>query len=141
MAVEPNGRIHIVWPTLLPGRTRGGEPTLALFYAQSSDGRRFTPRQPIPTAGFAKHPQIALDARGGVVVMWDEQAGSIRRVAVARGAAGRAGALQFVREVVNDGDPATYPVLAAVPGAVVAVWTSGPPTQSVLRTQRLLAGR
>ena len=46
---------------------------MALFYATSSDGRRFTTRQQIPTEGVPRHSQIAVGADGAVTVVWDEQ--------------------------------------------------------------------
>ena len=52
MAVDTDKRIHIVWPTLVPGAAAGSEPTLALFYATSTDGRLFTTRQRVPTRAF-----------------------------------------------------------------------------------------
>jgi hypothetical protein len=56
MAVDGLNRVHMVWPTLVSGSTAGSEPTLALFYAVSTDGRQFTPRERIPTEGLPRHP-------------------------------------------------------------------------------------
>jgi hypothetical protein len=52
LTVDANRRIHVVWPTLVPGATSDSEPTLALFYATSKNGHEFTRRQRIPTEGF-----------------------------------------------------------------------------------------
>src|SRR5207237_927408 len=42
LAIGADGRTHIAWPTLVAERSGGA--AIALFYARSSDGRRFTPR-------------------------------------------------------------------------------------------------
>ena len=63
MAVDAKNRVHIVWPTLITeDADASDEPTIALFYAMSADGKRFTPRQRIPTEGMPHHPQIAIGA-------------------------------------------------------------------------------
>lgn len=136
MAVDAAGAIHIVWPTLVAGPRPESEPTPALFYATSRDGRRFTPRQQIPTVGFPRHPPIALGPRGPVVA-WDEQGSGPRRVAVGRGTSDGKGGVRFVRQAITDPQSATYPVLAATSDGVVAAWTSGSAGQTVLRTERL----
>ena len=113
------------------------EPTLALFYAMSTDGRRFTPRQRIPTEGFPRHPQIALGARDALVVTWDEQAGGSRRVALGRATADDKGFVRFARQVINDAAPAGYPVVATTEEGIVVAWTSGKAGETVLRMERL----
>src|SRR4029079_2845491 len=51
MAVDAKRRIHIVWPTLVDD-AGADSPTIALFYATSGDGLRFTPRARIPSEGM-----------------------------------------------------------------------------------------
>jgi hypothetical protein len=99
MAVDAQHHIHIVWPTLVndapADRAHAPEPAMALFYAMSADGRRFTPRQRIPTDGMPHHPRFArvvLAERAvypvvaatsdGTVVAWTSAAagGSVIRV-------------------------------------------------------------
>src|SRR5471032_1597060 len=55
MAVDARKRIHIVWPTLITEKAAGSEPTIALFYAMSIDGKQFTARERIPTEGMPHH--------------------------------------------------------------------------------------
>ena len=136
IAIEGHGRIHVIWPTLVPGSTSDSEPTLALFYAMSEDGRRFTPRLRIPADGFPRHVEMILDARGRVVAAWEEQVGGTRRVVLGRGSP-EAGAMKFAREVISDALPAVYPVVAAAADGIVAAWTSGPAGQTVVRTAQL----
>jgi hypothetical protein len=135
IAVDARGRIHVVWPTLIPGATPTSEATLGLFYATSTDGRRFTPRQRIPTEGVPRHPQIA-PGPDGVVVTWDEQATGVRRVVVGRGTSDSRGVVRFTREVVDDTASATYPVVAATGDGTVLAWTSGAAGRNVIRTER-----
>jgi hypothetical protein len=136
IAVDGRRRVHIAWPTLVAGRTPGGEPTLALFHAISVDGRHFSPRQEIPTEGVPRHPQIAIGKNGHILVVWDEQGGG-RRVALGRGVETGTGAIRFSRRVLSDGAPGSYPAVAATADGAVAAWTSGPAERSTLRVHRL----
>jgi hypothetical protein len=137
MAVDASARIHIVWPTLVPGRAADAPPTLALFYANSDDGRRFTARRQIPTEGVPRHAQIAAASNGQIVVAWDEQAAGRRNIAIARGVVERDGSVRFRREKIDDEAPGSYPILAVADRAAIVGWTSGPAGQSVIRTRRL----
>lgn len=137
LAIDARKRVHVVWPTLVPGRTSGSEPTLALFHAMSEDGRTFSSRHPIPTEGFPRHPQIALGPRGELVVVWDEQAPGIKRIALARGTIDEQGSVRFVRQAIGDAAPAVYPVVASTENGTTIVWTSGSAGQTALRVERL----
>jgi hypothetical protein len=137
LAVEGSGRVHVVWPTLVPGRADGDEATLALFYATSADGRRFTARQPLPTEGFPRHPQIALSTAGEPTIVWDEQVGGVKRIALARGRTDSAGVTRFARRAAVDAAPAAYPVVAMAEDAAVVAWVSGPGADTVIRVERL----
>jgi hypothetical protein len=138
IAVDDANRIHVVWPTLIPGSKPSAEPTLALFYAMSTDGRRFTPRQPVPIEGFPRHPQIAVRPNGELIVAWDEQARGTRRIALARGRVDAKGSARVVRQSIADGQRAEYPAVAQAGDATIVAWTSGPIGQTVIRTQRLV---
>jgi hypothetical protein len=138
MVVDDARRIHIVWPTLVPSAARNSEPTLALFYAMSVDGKRFTARQRIPTDGVPRHPQMIVAPNGGLIVGWDEQARGTRRIAVARGSIDAKGVAQFAKLPVGDGTRAEYPALASVEGGVLVAWTSGSVGQTVLRMERIV---
>jgi hypothetical protein len=137
LAVDARDRVHVVWPTLLPATDSTSEPTLALFYATSTDGRTFTRRARVPTEGAARHPQIALGSRDELFIVWDEQAGGARRVAAARAPAGGPGPVTFVRQPLLDNGPAGYPVVAGVADADVVAWTSGSGASSTIRLTRV----
>ena len=137
IAVDASQRVHVVWPTLVPGPTPTSEPTLGLFYATSRDGRTFTARQRIETVGVPRHPQIAIGRRGEVAVVWDEQTRGQRQVALGRGTMQRDGSVRFVREVIVGGIAGVYPAAAISDDRLLVAWTSGTGGQTVLRTERL----
>ena len=134
LAVDRTGTVHLVWPTVLDGPTPEG----ALFYATTRYGRAFTPRRRIPTSGRARpsHPQIVVDG-GRVIVAWDESANG-ERVAIAREVKDQPTPGLEVGPLVRlstDG-PALYPVMAATPSGLLAVWASGGPA-SVVRARAI----
>jgi hypothetical protein len=133
LAVDRGGRIHVVWPTLV---TEHDAETIALFYATSHDGKRFTPRQRIAALGMPHHPQITIGFDDAPVVTWDESAKGSRRAAMARVVAGSGGRHRLAHEIL--GEIALYPVVAAVRGGIVAAWTSGKSPDSVIRVERRL---
>ena len=118
------------------GATRTSEPTLALFYAMSLDGKRFTARQRIPTEGVPRHPQM-IAGPNGLIVAWDEQARGTRHIALARASIDSSGAARFARQPIGDGIRAEYPSLASVGDGTLVAWTSGPVGETVLRVERL----
>ena len=128
MAVDAPGTVHMVWPTLLNG-TDG-----TLLYAQIREGKVFGQPVRVPTPGSPKpsHPQIVIDGRGRAVVAWDEVRSGVRQPAMCRVMMSREGQANFGPIVTLSEGPGSYPVLAAVPGGLVAAWTSGPPDRSVI---------
>lgn len=141
MAVDARQRIHIVWPTLVSGATAAAEPTIALFYATSADGKAFSARERIPTEGVAHHPRLVAGLDGSLTVAWDESANGARRIAVARGTADDSRRPRFRRDVLTTNSPAIYPSLAAASDGAVAAWTSGPSTSSSIQVLRLAGSR
>jgi len=137
IAVDSGKRIHVVWPTLVPGATPNSPPTLALFYATSADGTRFTPRQQIPTEGVPRHPQIALGSSGQVLIVWDEQSSGTRNIALARGTIDGQGTTRFLREALRDDAPGNYPFVSTTESGTIVGWTSGASGQTVIRMKQL----
>ena len=70
-------------------------------------------------------------------VVWDEQGSGRCRIALGRRAPDNAGAMRFRRQVLSEGLPASYPVVAATADGVVAAWTSGNAEETTLRVQPL----
>lgn len=133
MALDAHGTVHLVWPTVVGG----AEPRGAIFYASTRDGRSFTPRQQVPTLGSLKpsHPQIAIDARGRLLVAWDESIEG-RRVAAVRALSSR-GAPEGNVVRLDAGAAAIYPVVAPIDAGFIAAWTSGAGAQSVIRVRTI----
>jgi len=132
MALSGDGRIHIVWPTLVK---EGEEDTIALFYSVSRDGKSFAPRQRIPAEGMPHHPQIAIGRDGTPMLAWDESASGMRRAVAAPVTTDGAGAARLARVVL--GDRAVYPVIAAAADAAVVAWTASAPGGSLVRVATL----
>jgi hypothetical protein len=134
IAVDEANRIHVVWPTLVRDGT--GDGTIALFYASSPDGRRFSSRQRIRTEGLPHHPQVAIRPDGSPIFVWDELQGGMRRAVAASGSS--RGSTAFAREVLSDaGRPALYPAVAVADGAAIVAWTGGGPADSRIAVRRL----
>ena len=135
MIVDGAARIHIVWPTVVGGPTPEG----ALFYASSRDGKSFSDRVRVPTLGSPKpsHPQIAIDARGRIVVAWDEAVNG-QRVAAMREVRHASSGVSFGEpHVLASQGPAVYPVLAATGSGLVAAWTAGTGESSAIAVRAL----
>jgi hypothetical protein len=136
MAVDARGTVHLVWPTVI----NPSNPEGALFYATTRDGRAFSPRVRVPALGSLKptHPQIVADARGRVVVAWDELVKGRRVVGVREVRRGDAGGVEFGPiATVSTSEAASYPVLAATSSGIVAVWTSGGSDTATIGVRRI----
>jgi hypothetical protein len=122
MAIGPQGRIHLIWPTLVSAADNGGTPTLALFYAASDDGVHFSARQRLLTDGTPGHVQMAIGpADNALFIVWDEVRGGARRAVAAKGVPGANGAMRFSAEATVPS--AAYPVVAATAHGFVWGWT------------------
>ena len=137
IAVDGGGTVHIVWPTVIPGRN----PEKALFYASSRDGVHFTPRLRIPTLGSPNpsHPQIAASPDGRVVVAWDESVSGTRVAAMRDVEIGSGGNPEFGEVLtIAPAGTADHPVVAATDSGFVVVWsTGGNPSRVYGRVVRL----
>jgi hypothetical protein len=140
MAVDQAGTIHIVWATVV----NEAEPQKALFYATSRDGQVFSPRMRVPTPGITTpgHAQLVLMPDGGAAIVFDEVAGGVRRVSLARKP--RDGAFQPA-EIVSGAESATYPVIVRTgAGDLLVAWTSrssgSSSDPSQIRVKRLTTG-
>ena len=122
IALDGEGVVHLVWPTLVQGE----QPAIGLFHASTRDGRTFTARQRIETLGTPKpsHPQLVADACGALTLAWDETQGSTRRVLIRQLTPLKSGEVRVgPLHVVSGPHAAVYPVVAATPGGIVAAWT------------------
>jgi len=138
MAVETSGVIHIVWPTLVSD----GVPQKAIFYATSRDGKTFSPRSRVPSAGGtnSSHPQLTLTPDGGSVIVWDDVIDGVSRVSMSRVSPGGV----FGRpQLLSGSEPASHPFTVRVAtGDLLVAWTSrSSPDQSMIRLRRLSVQR
>lgn len=126
LAIDGNGHIHAVWPTLIPASRSGADGTPALFHAMSTDGTRFTPRLRVPTEGVPRHPRMAFGS-AGLILAWDEVSEGTHRIAMAharipRGApAGRITLTRLPPAADATGD---YPAVVATNSGAVVAWAS-----------------
>jgi len=120
MAVDQTGVIHLAWATVIGD----GEPQKALFYATSRDGKTFTARARVPTAGATNpgHPQLTVTPDGGVAIVWDEIVDGVRRVSFSR--VSLAGAFR-PPQTLSGNESSSHPVMVASGASEVLVaWTS-----------------
>lgn len=129
IAVDGGNRVHIAWPTLVTNEATG-EPTKAVFYATSRDGRTFTPRTRVPVEGVAGHPQVVVGADGSPTIAWDESAAGSRRTVLTT-------VPSFMRTILSGDASGVYPSLAVAGETTIAAWTAAQPSGSVVRVQRL----
>jgi hypothetical protein len=122
MAVDHDGIVHLIWPTLV----QDPQPAIGFFHASTRDGVTFTPRQRIDTLGTPKpsHPQLTVDVCRALTLVWDETQGSTRHVLTRQltplpSGDVRVGALR----IVSGTRAAVYPVVAPTPNGVVMAWT------------------
>jgi hypothetical protein len=120
MTVDSEGRVHLVWPTMVVGQNVA---TKIVRYSFTSDGQTFTAPVALPSRGHAHHPQIAVASDGTLAVAWDEVRDDGRFVARARGTRDSAGRVTFTRddEFVSAG---TYPTLTTVGDRLLMAWVS-----------------
>jgi hypothetical protein len=137
LAAGQDGRVHVAWPTVIPGDT----PIGALFYAVKGERGGFAARVRVPTLGSPKpsHPQVAVDGAGQLFVAWDEVIDGVRTAAFTAAAPVGAGAVRFARpsRLAPVGGSTQYPVMAPLDRGVVVAWTAGPPTASVIAVRRI----
>jgi len=122
MALDRDGVVHLVWPTLVQSQ----QPAIGLFHASTRDGVTFTARQRIETLGTPKpsHPQLVADACGSLTLVWHETQGSTRRAMMRQLKPLPSGDVRVGElHVVSGPHSAVYPVVAPTLTAVVAAWT------------------
>jgi BNR repeat protein len=131
MAIDADGAIRVVWPTLVQDAAGA---RMGIFQAVSRDGgKTFAPRERMDAGDAAPaHPRVT-DAAQGAAVVWDELAGSRRRVMLRV-----AGAAPIA---LSRGRAASYPAIAATPSGFVVAFTDQLEGRSVVQTLRVPAVR
>ena len=80
LGVDAHDRVYVTW------YTEGPDDTPGVYFAISDDhGKTFSPRRQLNTTKgvFPDHPQMAVDAKGRLMVIWEEQS-PVRREVVLR---------------------------------------------------------
>ncbi|RPI49725.1 MAG: exo-alpha-sialidase [Acidobacteria bacterium] len=133
IAVDQAGIIHIAWATLIDE----GEPQKAVFYAVSRDGKTFSQRARVPTAGITPgHPQLTVTPDGGAAIVWDETVDGLRRVSFSRVSANRA---VGPAQVLSGREPASHPVIVRSGANLIVAWASR--EEARIRLHRLNVSR
>jgi hypothetical protein len=115
MALALDGRLHVVWPTLVKDADRA---RLGIFHAVSTDGgATFSPRERIDGARGSdpSHPRMVIDVDGDPVFVWDEMTGDRRQVALRHG--------NQPVQVVSAGRASSYPAIVVTGEDLLIAWT------------------
>ena len=132
LAVDATNRVHVAWPS--PADVKDAR-SMGLWYAMSSNGRTFSPRVRIPTDANAGHLQILAERDGSVVVTWEEIAGPVRTLKVARGTPDASGRIAF--RIVGSPTAGKYPALAMTPTGALMAYTVQQNGSSVIAVSRV----
>lgn len=132
IAADASGRVHIAWPTIVDkAASRKG-----VFYSSSADGgRTFGARTRIDEGQDVKnaaHPQLTI-VDGVPVIVWDESGPAGPRIRVR--AVGQPAITAF------EGEPVTYPAVAATPTGLVTAWTVNTASASEIRLRKVAIQR
>jgi hypothetical protein len=130
LAVDAQGGVHAVWPTVVSQP----EPHKAIFYASTRDGRTFTERLRVSTELHnAAHPQVAIDPRGNVFVVWDEIIDGRRQVVVSHRRD-----RQFTPPTpIGTTAPAWYPAIARTSDGILIAATEGASSDTTIGVHRV----
>ncbi len=134
LGVDQGGRLYVVW------YTEGADETPAIYLAVSDDqGRTFSSKRQLNVSKgtFPDHPQMAVDAEGRLVVVWEEQS-PVRREVVMSYSLDR-GQTFSKPQKLNDRKGQTPAVAMNHQGLVALAWVEQvmPGRKTVLQTVRL----
>jgi hypothetical protein len=129
LALAPDGRLHVVWPTLV---NDSDKPRVGIFHAVSADGgRTFSPRERVDgTRGTdPAHPRMIVDDSGEPVFAWDELTAGRRQVALRRG--------PEPVQVISTERAGSYPAIAAAGEQLVVAWTDQSGERATISLRRV----
>ena len=132
IAVDATNRVHVAWPS--PADVKDAR-SMAIWYAMSSNGRTFSPRVRIPTDANAGHLQILAERDGSVVVTWEEMAGPVRTLKIARGTPDASGRIAF--RIVGSPTAGKYPAMAMTPSGALMAYTVQQNGSNVIAVSRV----
>jgi hypothetical protein len=134
LGVDRLGRVYVVW------YTEGADETPAIYLAYSDDhGKTFSEKKQLNRSKgtFPDHPQMAVDPRGRVIVIWEEQS-PVRREIVVSHSLDR-GRSFSVPQKLNDKHGQTPTIAVNRHGMVVMGWKEHamPAHRLVVQTMQL----
>jgi hypothetical protein len=134
LGVDQLGRVYAVW------YTEGADETPAIYLAYSDDqGRTFSQKMQLNRSKgtFPDHPQMAVDPRGRVIVIWEEQS-PVRREIVVSHSLDRGGSFSVPRKL-NEKQGQTPTIAVNRHGTVVMGWKEHamPAHRLVVQTMQL----
>ncbi|MCX5756468.1 MAG: sialidase family protein [Gemmatimonadetes bacterium] len=119
LSIDRTGRVHVTWVSVLDSKP--GAP-LALYYANSTDGKTFTPRVRVSGDGAAGHAQVSSIDDGSVLVAWDETTANGRRVRLAHGMPDKNGRVAFKNVAAPEDTEGLYPSIATTSDGSIVAW-------------------
>ena len=137
LAVDGGRRVHVVWPTLVPGPSAEERAHAGALLRHVT---RWPPlhRAPVHSDRGCSASSADRARTRGARRSWS---GTSRRpasgaIALARGRSD-GGVARFVRAAIGDGLPAAYPVVTSVEGATIVSWVSGSGAATTIHVERL----
>jgi len=119
LSIDRTGRVHVTWVSVLDSKP--GAP-LALYYANSTDGKTFTTRVRVSGDGAAGHAQVSTLDDGSVLVAWDETTANGRRVRLAHGMPDKNGRVAFKNVAAPEDAEGLYPSIATTSDGSIVAW-------------------
>jgi hypothetical protein len=135
LLVDAERRVHVVWPSPADARSPN---TMTLFHAVSRDGRRFSPRVQLPTAGPAGHVNVSALAAQELLVTWDELSAAGRVIRAARATTSSAGQASFRLIELPEASLGKYPAATATPTGALLAWSQAQHGRSEIRLHRVV---
>ena len=134
LGVDRSGRLYVVW------YTEGADETPAIYLAYSDDqGRTFSEKKQLNRSKgtFPDHPQMAVDPKGRVMVIWEEQS-PVRREIVMSHSLDRGQSFSLPRKL-NEKHGQTPTIAVNDQGTVVMGWKEHvmPAHRLVIQTMQL----
>jgi hypothetical protein len=136
LGVDDSGRLYVVW------YTEGADETPAVYLAYSDDqGQSFSEKKQLNRSKgtFPDHPQMAVDRRGRVIVIWEEQS-PVRREIVMSHSLDRGQSFSAPQKL-NEKHGQSPTVAVNAEGTVVMGWKEHamPAHRLLIQTMRLPA--
>lgn len=133
MAASADGRIDLVWPTLVSNAPL----SKGIFSASTTDGRTFSTRVRIDSGvGSASHPGLAMTTAGTMAAVWERVSDAAHRIELRQ----RHGTEWQSPTVLTEGASAASPAIAAIGRDFIVAWERRDGPHSRIEVQRVRSG-